>query len=214
MNILFLGSGGGGNLKFIDKYFSDSNLVNVLGVLTDRKCGALSYAQSSGLYSNILTFKRTETGNEELINEIQGLNPDVIITNVHKILSKEVVKRFESKLINLHYSYLPAFQGAIGMKTVDLAIENNNSFIGTTSHYVSEKVDAGKIITQGVFCRHTCKNIYQKTFECGALTLLSALFYLLKDTVDHRIFEKINISPSSDVIDFRRTKLIFSKLIK
>jgi len=210
--IVFLGSGGGGNLKFINEYTKIIPEVNVCGVLSDRECGAINYAKKENIFSEVLSFERNKRGNKELIQALEKLNPDLIITNVHKILSESVVSEFSGKLINLHYSYLPAYGGKIGMKPVDLAIQRNNSFIGTTSHYVTREVDAGRIISQGIFDRYKVKDIYQKTFVTGALTLLSAIYHLKHDEPASRIFEDSIISPSSKKIDEKLVKKIFAQL--
>lgn len=213
--VLFLGSGGGGNLKFINEYNKEINFIELCGVLVDRNCGALEYAQSEGLSNDILTFERNIDADQILIDRIKTLNPDIIITNVHKILSKRIVREFSGKLVNLHYSYLPAYGGVIGMKPVDLAIERNNTFIGTTCHFVTEEVDAGKIISQGIFNRlDNSQNVYQKTFETGALTLLSAIYHLKYEDTFNRTFNGIMISPSSEKINMDFTSKIFSKLNK
>lgn len=210
--IVFLGSGGGGNLKFINEYLKVVQVAEVSGVIADRECGAVEYAKEESLFTDVLSFKRTEDGDRELINALKEKNPSIIITNVHKILSENVVKEFTGKLINLHYSYLPAYSGTIGMNPVDLAIKRNNSFIGTTAHYVTEEVDAGKIISQGIFDRNQVGDVYQKTFETGALTLLSAIFYLKNGDKDSRKFDESIISPSSKKIENKLVKRIFSRL--
>lgn len=211
-NIVFLGSGGGGNLKFIHKYFG-KELFNISGILTDRYCGLNAYADSENINHKILSFKRNEIENKVLIDAITLLSPDIIITNVHKILSLEVVNYFKGKLINLHYSYLPAFKSMIGMKPVDEAVKLNNLFIGTTVHIVSEQVDSGNTISQGIFCRKKFSNIHQKTFECGALTLLSAILFI--DSKNNKIIDDFNgilISPSSDFIKSSKFLKIFKIL--
>lgn len=210
--IVFLGSGGGGNLKVASEYFKEFPVMKVCGVLADRKCGAVEYAVKENIIHRKLSFERNNKGSAELIQVIQDLDPDVIITNVHKILSTKVVNEFSGKLVNLHYSYLPAYGGTIGMKPVDLAIERNNSFIGTTSHFVTEEVDAGKIISQGIFDRYKVENVYQKTFETGALTLLSTLYHLKYGDIDSRAFGSSMISPSSNKIDEEFLKIIFERL--
>ena len=205
MNIVFLGSGGGGNLKFIHGYFEGATSIKVSGVITDRVCGASKYANQHNIKSAILTFDRNEESDMELINIIEAINADIIVTNIHKILSKRIINAFGSKLINLHYSYLPAFQGTIGMAPVDEAMNRNNAFIGTTTHFLTEKVDDGNVITQGIFSRYGVSNAYQKTFECGALTLLSSIYsFLEEEMVGYRDFDTIRVSPSSDSIDKER----------
>ena len=57
------------------------------------------------------------------LKELNKLNPDVIITNIHKIIDSDTLNMFPSKFINLHYSLLPSFAGYIGMETVEKAKE-------------------------------------------------------------------------------------------
>ena len=87
------------------------------------------------------------------IKELQILfkmKPDLIVTNIHKLLSERLLETFGNIFINLHYSYLSAYKGLIGMRPIDLAVKLNASFIGTTCHFLEEEVDSGKIITQGI----------------------------------------------------------------
>ncbi len=175
MKIAFLGSGGGGNLKFIHEISKIDDSIEIVGLIADRFCGAIEYAIDNGLYNRIHSFKRSILENQDLICMLKDLSPDLIITNVHKILSPSVVKSFEGKLINLHYSYLPAFGGLIGMKPVDEALNRGNKFIGVTCHDVNEKVDDGSTIAQGFFIVSESNSHYQSTFETGAITLLAGI---------------------------------------
>ena len=62
-----------------------------------------------------------------------------------RILSKEFIKKFDGKIINIHPSLLPKYKG---LNTHIRAIRNNDKFAGCTVHYVSAKLDSGKIILQ------------------------------------------------------------------
>ena len=62
-----------------------------------------------------------------------------------KILSKEFIKNFNGKIINIHPSLLPKYKG---LNTHINAIKNKDQFTGCTIHYVTEKLDSGKIILQ------------------------------------------------------------------
>ena len=62
-----------------------------------------------------------------------------------KILSKEFIKRFKGKIINIHPSLLPKYKG---LDTHNRAINNNDKYSGCTVHYVTPKLDSGKIILQ------------------------------------------------------------------
>ena len=62
-----------------------------------------------------------------------------------KILSKNFIKSFEGKIINIHPSLLPKYKG---LNTHSRAIENKDKFAGCTVHFVTAKLDSGKIILQ------------------------------------------------------------------
>ncbi len=62
-----------------------------------------------------------------------------------KIISKNFIKNFKGKILNIHPSLLPKYKG---LNTHQRAIENNEKFSGCTVHYVSAKLDSGKIILQ------------------------------------------------------------------
>jgi len=62
-----------------------------------------------------------------------------------KVLSNHFIKKFDGKIINIHPSLLPRYKG---LNTHKRAIKNNDKFSGCTVHYVTEKLDSGKIILQ------------------------------------------------------------------
>ena len=62
-----------------------------------------------------------------------------------KILSKEFIKKFGKKILNIHPSLLPKFKG---LNTFAKALKNKEKKTGCTVHIVNEKLDSGKIIIQ------------------------------------------------------------------
>ena len=62
-----------------------------------------------------------------------------------KILSKNFINKFRGKIINIHPSLLPKYKG---LNTHKRAIANREKFTGCTVHFVSSKLDSGKIILQ------------------------------------------------------------------
>jgi len=71
----------------------------------------------------------------------------VVLARYMQILGPEFVDRFESRIINIHHSFLPAFPGA---RPYHSAHERGVKIIGATSHYVTRELDAGPIIEQDV----------------------------------------------------------------
>jgi len=69
----------------------------------------------------------------------------ICLAGFMKILSKNFIKRFNGKIINIHPSLLPKYKG---LNTHHRALINGDKFTGCTVHYVTEKLDSGKIIMQ------------------------------------------------------------------
>ena len=65
-----------------------------------------------------------------------------------KIISKNLIKKFGKKIINIHPSLLPKFKG---LNTFSRVLKNNEKKTGCTVHYVDEKIDNGHIISQKFF---------------------------------------------------------------
>jgi len=71
----------------------------------------------------------------------------VVLARYMQILSENFISKHESRIINIHHSFLPAFPGA---KPYHSAFERGVKIIGSTSHYVTSDLDAGPIIEQDV----------------------------------------------------------------
>ena len=69
----------------------------------------------------------------------------ICLAGFMKILSKNFIKKFQGEIINIHPSLLPKYKG---LNTHIRAIKNKEKFAGCTVHYVTSKLDSGKIILQ------------------------------------------------------------------
>lgn len=176
--LVFLCSGGGGNLRFIHKAIHE-NWISRWGkvvVIADRECPAISYARKEGLDNFILDFKEPEQ--IALTQLASSLEPDLIITTVHRILCNSFLKHFDSRLLNLHYSLLPGFSGSIGNTPVQDAQNYGSCLIGATVHAVTEVVDGGRPQVQialPVSRVDTNEDAMDLTFRAGCFALLTAL---------------------------------------
>ena len=70
-----------------------------------------------------------------------------ILARYMQILSPRLVNAFTNGIINIHHSFLPAFPGA---RPYHSAHQRGVKIVGATSHYVTEDLDEGPIIAQGV----------------------------------------------------------------
>jgi phosphoribosylglycinamide formyltransferase 1 len=69
----------------------------------------------------------------------------LVLAGFMEILSAEFIRRFEGRIINVHPSLLPAFQG---IRAIERALEYGVRVTGVTVHFVDEGVDSGPIILQ------------------------------------------------------------------
>ncbi|WP_139959343.1 formyltetrahydrofolate deformylase [Flavicella sediminum] len=99
-------------------------------------------------YYRPVTKETKETQEAELIRLFDEQGIDLLVmARYMQILSSGFIKHFENRIINIHHSFLPAFQGANPYKR---AYERGVKLIGATAHYATEDLDEGPIIEQGV----------------------------------------------------------------
>ncbi len=86
---------------------------------------------------------------ERLLTLLDDYDIDlVVLARFMRILSPNVVFRYEGRIINVHPSLLPAFPGARAYRQ---AKEAGVRVAGVTAHYVTTDLDQGPIVTQRVF---------------------------------------------------------------
>jgi len=71
----------------------------------------------------------------------------IALARYGQIFSRQFVKTYYNRMINIHHSFLPAF---IGFNPYQQAYSRGVKIIGATSHYVTENLDAGPIIEQDI----------------------------------------------------------------
>jgi formyltetrahydrofolate deformylase len=100
----------------------------------------------------------------EQLRWLEGEKIDlVVLARYMQILSHHFVQHFRRPIINIHHSFLPAF---IGSRPYHQAYERGVKLIGATAHYVTEVLDDGPIIEQGVV-RITHKDDVDDLIEKG-----------------------------------------------
>ena len=144
LNIAVFISGNGSNLESLIKYsLNKKSLFNIQTVISNNSKAkglmiAKKYKISSIYYVSKINFDKKV---KKYLKNI-----DVIcLAGFMQILEKNFVKNWSKKLINIHPSYLPRFKG---LKAQEQAILAKAEYSGCTVHYVSSKIDSGKIILQ------------------------------------------------------------------
>jgi formyltetrahydrofolate deformylase len=92
-----------------------------------------------------------ETKPEAERSELQLLRENkielIVLARYMQVLTSDFITHYPQQIINIHHSFLPAF---IGAKPHHQAYERGVKLIGATAHYVTEVLDDGPIIEQGV----------------------------------------------------------------
>jgi folate-dependent phosphoribosylglycinamide formyltransferase PurN len=78
------------------------------------------------------------------LDAMQALRPDVVLVFGTGILQRELISRFDGRLINLHLGLSPYYRGA-GTNFWPL-VNREPEYVGATVHYLDSGIDTGPII--------------------------------------------------------------------
>ena len=141
-------SGTGSNLKSLIKFskLKKSPLsINII-ISNNPRAKGLLYGKIYKIKKKIFNFKKKNLAEKKILEELDKNKISLIcLAGFMKILSKNFIKRFKGKILNIHPSLLPKFKG---LNTHERAIINKEKYSGCTVHYVNSKLDSGKIIIQ------------------------------------------------------------------
>ena len=141
-------SGTGSNLKNLI-LFSKKKLSPIsidLIVSNNPKSKGLVYAKKFKIEKKIFNFKKRVFDEKKLLKTLKDRKIKVIcLAGYMRILSKNFIKIFKGKILNIHPSLLPKYKG---LNTHKRVLENKEKYTGCTVHFVSSRLDSGKIIIQ------------------------------------------------------------------
>lgn len=154
MNVAVLVSGGGTNLQaLLDSKILKSGQIKLV-ISNNADAYALKRAENAGIPAVCVTkksYKTAETCEAKMLEILQDYQIDVIVlAGFLSILSKDFIKSYENRIINIHPSLIPSFcgKGCYGIKVHEKALEKGVKITGATVHFVNEIADDGKIIMQ------------------------------------------------------------------
>jgi len=141
-------SGTGSNLKNLIKFSKKRNSPISIDLIVSNssKSKGLKYADQFKIKKKIFNFDHVTNTERKILIQLNKYEINFIcLAGFMKILSKNFIKKFKGKIINIHPSLLPKYKG---LNTHERAIKNKDKFAGCSVHYVTEKLDSGKIIMQ------------------------------------------------------------------
>lgn len=156
VNIGVLISGGGTNLQsLIDGIKSNKINGQIKAVISSKKnVYGLERAKNNdieGFYVDSRKFNDNIDFNREILKIFKEKNVELIVLAGYlKILSKELVKEYKDKIINIHPSLIPSFcgKGFYGQRVHQAVLDYGVKITGATVHFADEGTDTGSIILQ------------------------------------------------------------------
>lgn len=101
----------------------------------------------------------------------------IVLAGFMSVLSKNFVKDYPKRIINIHPSLIPSFCGKnfYGIKVHEEAIKRGVKITGATTHFVNEIIDGGEIIMQKavkVLDNDTAEKLQKRVMESAEWIIL------------------------------------------
>ena len=158
-------SGTGSNLRSLIRFskLKKSPISIEMIVSNNPKSKGLVFGKIYKIKKKIFNFKKQAMAEKELLQKLRKNKIKLIcLAGFMKILSKNFINNFRGHILNIHPSLLPKYKG---LNTHEKVIKNKDSYSGCTVHFVTSKLDSGKIISQKkvkVYKKDTPKSLAKK----------------------------------------------------
>ena len=149
--IVIFASGSGTNAENIIKYFQQSQVAEVVLVLSNKRdAQVLERAErlgvSAGFFSKDELFAR-----EGVLKTLKEINPEIIVLAGFLLKFPEhILHAFPNRVVNIHPALLPKYggKGMYGHHVHQAVLKNKEPETGISIHYVNENYDEGAVIFQ------------------------------------------------------------------
>ena len=139
-------SGTGSNLKNLIEFSKEKRSPITIDLIISNTSQAkgLQLANRFSIKKKIFDYKNFKNTEKDITALLKKEKIEFIcLAGFMKILSKNFIKKFNGKIVNIHPSLLPKYKG---LNTHIKAIQNKDKVAGCTVHFVTAKLDSGKII--------------------------------------------------------------------
>ncbi|MFL0808583.1 MAG: phosphoribosylglycinamide formyltransferase [Oceanobacter sp.] len=149
--IVILISGTGSNMVTIAEQARAGDIPGlVAAVISNRPdVAGIQHARDRDLPTEVLdhkAFDSREAFDAALIPVIDQYQPDlVVLAGFMRILSADFVRHYQGRMLNIHPSLLPKYQG---LNTHQRAIDAGDEEHGVSVHFVTEELDGGPVVIQ------------------------------------------------------------------
>ena len=177
-------SGSGSNLNSIIKNSLKKNFpIKISLVISNNKNAyGINYAKNNKIKFKIINSKKMINFESKTLIILKKNNIKLIcLAGFMKVLSDKFIKDFKYKILNIHPSLLPKYKG---LNTHKRVLKNKEKFSGCTVHYVTNKLDSGRVILQKkvrIFKADNEKTLRKKILKIEHLLYPKAIKLALKN---------------------------------
>lgn len=149
--LVVLISGNGSNLQaIIDAIWEQDLQAEVRAVISNNPDAyGLTRARDADIAAEVLNhrnFPSREAYDRELQALIDRYHPDlVVLAGFMRILTEDFVNHYHGRMLNIHPSLLPKYQG---LNTHQRVLEAGDTIHGVSIHFVTPELDGGPVILQ------------------------------------------------------------------
>ncbi|NNF96409.1 MAG: phosphoribosylglycinamide formyltransferase [Halobacteria archaeon] len=149
--LVVLISGTGSNLQAIIDAIREQGLqAEVRAVISNNPDAyGLTRARDANIAAEVLDHRRfpsREAYDRELQVLIDRYQPDLLVlAGFMRILTEDFVNHYHGRLLNIHPSLLPKYQG---LNTHQRVLEAGDNIHGVSVHFVTPELDGGPVILQ------------------------------------------------------------------
>lgn len=197
-NVVVLISGNGSNLQaIIDEARAGRLPIHIAAVISDRP-GAygLTRATQAQIPTHVIdhrAFAQRAEFDAALMRQIDAYTPDlVVLAGFMRILTPDCVSHYQGRMINIHPSLLPRYQG---LHTHRRVLEDGENEHGASVHYVTPELDSGPVILQAripVLADDTPESLQQRVHQ-----------------VEHRIYPAAIRLIATGQVSFRHNQVYY-----
>lgn len=187
--IAVFASGNGSNFQFLVDAEKNEELAGEISLLISDKENAFvndraKKADIPNFYFNPKAYENKDAYESIIVDILNENKIDlVVLAGYMRLVGPTLLKAYKNKIINLHPSLLPSFQGkdAIGQ-----ALDYGAKYTGVTVHFVDDGMDTGPIIKQKVIeidIDDTAETLAEKIHQVEHHLLLNVVNIVIRDCI-------------------------------
>lgn len=179
LNVIYMGTPGFA-VAPLEAILKSGHRISAVVTVPDKPAGRGRKVQSSAVKdfaidNNLPVLQPEKLRDEDFVNGLKSLQPDVIVIVAFRMLPKVVWEIPRLGTFNLHASLLPQYRGAA---PINWAVMNNEKESGVTTFLIDDKIDTGEILLQEkveLVEDETAGSLHDKLMVVGANLVVKTL---------------------------------------